>query len=334
MEEEQKLVLKNFIFEKNCVNMLVGDDMNEVTQTALEQNHNQVLENFEQAIRKNSNLKIYEDAIAEIMDEMLYNSVMQEIDIDFTTLISRIETLTFKEGNRFILHEAYRYDVNKNEVELKKEEIKENDEYLLTAILYDVALHPKKQEVSYFSSLYTGEIHDFASSLKGSENIPFSNLDEVMLYRSLKAVLGQEVIYKGLQTSDCKDIYESMQENGFTMEDIKNICDTSNYNQQGRQNLGASTLLDTQKRIIDVFTENALKNPTFAHQQMHFLKKSLTFPFEVQSDMKYTLKGIDEVKQVVGKQTLPTAVLLEYLEQKSTSLGFNELEVEAEKKFS
>ena len=299
-------------------------------KTMLETNHDRILNMFKEAVVLNSSLKQEEDAIIETFDNMLYNAMLHDIPIPFYKLVERIETIQLFLGNRYILKEAYQYDVVKNKVELKQSEIEENNSYYFTTILYDLALHPEKKDASYFEALYKGEISDLALSTLGMEDIPETSFDEVMLYRSLKAILGEEVIANGLLTKDCSLIYQTMQDFGFTKEDIQLICKASNYNQYGRYSTGNSSLLDTQLKIIDVFVEKSQNEPS-TRQKMHFLKKTLDMSCKQVKDtnLKYGLKNLDTIKKVLGDKDFTTtstfSILSDYLEQKLNSYGLNEL---------
>ena len=158
-----------------------------------------------------------------------------------------------------------------------------------------------------------------------------NDFDEVILYRSMKAIFKEDVIANALLTKDCSLLYQTMQDYGFTKEDIQLIRNTSNYNQYGRYPAGNSSLLDVEMRIIDVFVENASKEP-ITQQQMHFFKKTLDTAFKQEKDttLKYGIKDFDAIKKYVGNFDLSNtsnfSVLSEYLNQKSNSYGLNEIE--------
>lgn len=298
-------------------------------KTMLEKNHDRILDTFKEAIISNSSLGPTE-AIMETFDNILYSAMIHDIPIPFDRIIERIQTVKFTLGNRYVLKEAYQYDVLKNEISLKQSEMGEKDTYYFTMMLYDLALHPEIKDPSYFEALYKGELVDLTLSTLGEEDIPNTSFDEVMLYRSLKAIVGEEVIADGLLTQDCALIYQAMQDLGFRKEDIQMICKTSNYNQYGRYPTGNSTLLDVQMRIIDVFMENALKEPS-TKQKIHFLKKAINMSSKQLKDtnLKYGLKNLDEIKRVLGEKSLAEtsnfSILSDYFEQKSISCGLNEL---------
>lgn len=298
-------------------------------KTMLENNHDRILNTFKEAIISNNSLNPIE-AIMETFDTILYHAMIHDIPIPFDRIIERIQTVKFTLGNRYVLKEAYQYDVLKNEISLKQSEMGEKDTYYFTMMLYDLALHPEAKDPSYFEALYKGELVDLTLSTLGEEDIPSTSFDEVMLYRSLKAILGEEVIADGLLTQDCALIYQTMQDLGFKKEDIQTICKTSNYNQYGRYPTGNSTLLDVQMRIIDVFMENAPKEPS-TKQKIHFLKKAINMSSKQLKDtnLKYGLKNLNEIKRVLGEKALTEtsnfSILSDYFEQKSISCGLNEL---------
>lgn len=298
-------------------------------KTMLENNHDRILNTFKEAIISNNSLNPIE-AIMETFDTILYHAMIHDIPIPFDRIIERIQTVKFTLGNRYVLKEAYQYDVLKNEISLKQSEMGEKDTYYFTMMLYDLALHPETKDPSYFEALYKGELVDLTLSTLGEEDIPSTSFDEVMLYRSLKAILGEEVIADGLLTQDCALIYQTMQDLGFKKEDIQTICKTSNYNQYGRYPTGNSTLLDVQMRIIDVFMENAPKEPS-TKQKIHFLKKAINVSSKQLKDtnLKYGLKNLNEIKRVLGEKALTEtsnfSILSDYFEQKSISCGLNEL---------
>lgn len=298
-------------------------------KTMLENNHDRILNTFKEAIISNNSLNPIE-AIMETFDTILYHAMIHDIPIPFDRIIERIQTVKFTLGNRYVLKEAYQYDVLKNEISLKQSEMGEKDTYYFTMMLYDLALHPETKDPSYFEALYKGELVDLTLSTLGEEDIPSTSFDEVMLYRSLKAILGEEVIADGLLTQDCALIYQAMQDLGFKKEDIQTICKTSNYNQYGRYPTGNSTLLDVQMRIIDVFMENAPKEPS-TKQKIHFLKKAINVSSKQLKDtnLKYGLKNLNEIKRVLGEKALTEtsnfSILSDYFEQKSISCGLNEL---------
>ena len=305
-------------------------DVNE-PKTMLEINHDRLLKTFEEAINENISLKEEKERIIEVFDEIVYNAMLHDIPIAFDKIIEKIKTIQFSIGNRYLLKEAYQYDNSKNRVELKEKEMGENDIYYLTSILYELALHPDEKENSYFEALYKGQIYDLSISTLGIKDIPVNDFDEVILYRSMKAIFKEDVIANALLTKDCSLLYQTMQDYGFTKEDIQLIRNTSNYNQYGRYPAGNSSLLDVEMRIIDVFVENASKEP-ITQQQMHFFKKTLDTAFKQEKDttLKYGIKDFDTIKKYVGNFDLSNtsnfSVLSEYLNQKSNSYGLNEIE--------